>query len=165
VPVPFVVKTLFDIEGQGGSFDVTLSSRLNARNLENIVVELDLGEGAAGIKCIAAKGTGGLGRGGVNALDMGSGGNTGASWAFDSKKRVLRWEIANAPPSSSWNLRGSFTTPSITPRPSHALQIRFQIQSYTFSSLKVEQLKITGEAYKPYKGVRGRVIGNVEWRW
>jgi hypothetical protein len=54
---------------------------------------------------------------------------------------------------------------SITPRPSHALQIRFEIQSYTFSSLKVEQLKITGEAYKPYKGVRGRAIGNVEWRW
>jgi AP-3 complex subunit mu len=71
-----------------GSFDVTMTSRLSARNLENIVVELDLGEGAAGIKCIAARGTGGLGRGGVNALDMGSGGNTGASWAFDSKKRV-----------------------------------------------------------------------------
>ncbi|KAF5322424.1 hypothetical protein D9619_001063 [Psilocybe cf. subviscida] len=165
VPIPFTVKTLFDIEAQGGSFDVTLTSRLNTRNLENIVVELDLGEGAAGIKCTAARGTGGLGRGGINALDMGSGGNTGASWAFDSKKRVLRWEIASAPSASSWNLRGSFTTPSITPRPSHALQIRFEIQSYTFSSLKVEQLKITGEAYKPYKGVRGRAIGNVEWRW
>lgn len=65
-----------------------MTSRLNARNLEDIVVELNLGDSASGIKCIAARGTGGLGRGGVNALDMGSGGNTGASWAFDSKKRV-----------------------------------------------------------------------------
>jgi AP-3 complex subunit mu len=54
---------------------------------------------------------------------------------------------------------------SIAPRPSHALQVQFEIQSYTFSSLKVEQLKITGETYKPYKGVRGRAIGSIEWRW
>ncbi|KAF8974705.1 Mu homology domain-containing protein [Flammula alnicola] len=165
IPIPFVVKTSFDLQDYGGSFDITLTSRLNARNLENIVIELNLGEAASGIKCIAARGTGGLGRGGVNAMDIGIGGNTGASWAFDSKKRVLRWEISNAPPSSSWNLRGSFTTPSIAPRPSHALQVRFEIQSYTFSSLKVDQLKITGETYKPYNGVRGRSIGNVEWRW
>lgn len=51
------------------------------------------------------------------------------------------------------------------PRPSHALQIRFEIHSHTFSALKVEQLKVTGEVYKPYKGVRGQSIGNVEWRW
>jgi AP-3 complex subunit mu len=98
-------------------------------------------------------------------MDMGIGGNNGASWAFDSKKKVLRWEISNAPPSSSWNLRGSLSSPSIAPRPSHALQVRFEIQSYTFSLLKVEQLKITGETYKPYKGVRGRAHGDVEWRW
>ena len=60
-------------------------------------------------------------------------------------------------------LTGDFRTTA--PRPSHALQVRFVIQSHTFSSLKVEQLKLTGEGYKPYKGVRGRSIGSVEWRW
>lgn len=112
-----------------GSFDLTFTSRLNGRNLENIVVEFNLGGGASGIKCIAARGTGGLGRGGVNAMDAGLGGNNGASWAFDSRRRVrligahtlqtitpdisqvLKWEINNAPPSSSWNLQGSFSTP------------------------------------------------------
>jgi len=54
---------------------------------------------------------------------------------------------------------------TLPPRPSHALQIRFEIHSHTFSALKVEQLKVTGEVYKPYKGVRGRSLGNVEWRW
>ncbi|KAF9482003.1 clathrin adaptor mu subunit [Pholiota conissans] len=165
IPIPFAIKTNFEIQENGGSFDITLTSRLNGRNLENVVVEFNLGEGASAIKCIAARGTGGLGRGGVNAMDSGIGGSNGASWAFDSRKRVLKWEINNAPPSSSWNLQGSFSTPSIAPRPAHALQVRFEIQSYTFSSLKVEQLKITGETYKPYKGVRGRTIGNVEWRW
>jgi len=47
----------------------------------------------------------------------------------------------------------------------HALQVRFEIQSHTFSALKVDQLRVTGETYKLYKGVRGRSIGNVEWRW
>lgn len=104
--------------------------------------------------------------------------------------QVLKWEISNAPPSSSWNLHGSFGTPCVkfpiysntrlafshpnlctrilrssAPRPAHALYVRFEIPSYTFSALKVEQLKITGETYKPYKGIRGRAIGNVEWRW
>ncbi|KDR83498.1 hypothetical protein GALMADRAFT_261870 [Galerina marginata CBS 339.88] len=165
VPIPFVLKTNFDLQDHNASFDITLTSRLSGRSLENLVVELNLGDGASGIKCIAARGTGGLGRGGVGSMDVGIGGNNGASWAFDSKKRVLKWEINNAPPSSSWNIRGSFSTPSIAPRPSHAVQVRFEIQSYTFSSLKVDQLKITGENYKLYKGVRGRSLGDVEWRW
>ncbi|KAF8204837.1 Mu homology domain-containing protein [Pholiota molesta] len=135
IPIPFVIKSNFDLLDYGG---------------EITIVHFNYS---------------GLGRGGVNALDSGIGGSSGASWAFDSRKRVLKWEISSAPPSSSWNLQGSFSTQSIAPRPSHALQVQFEIQSYTFSSLKVEQLKITGETYKPYKGVRGRAIGNVEWRW
>jgi len=165
VPIPFGLKINFDLQEYNASFDVTLTSRLTTRLLEDVVVEFNLGEGASAIKCVAARGTGGLGRGGVGSMDVGLGGSSGASWTFDIKKRVLKWEIPSVPPSSNWNLRGSFTTPTIAPRPSHALQVRFEIQSHTFSSLKVEQLKLTGESYKPYKGVRGRSIGNVEWRW
>lgn len=97
-------------------------------------------------------------------------------------RQVVRWEIPVVPPSSVWLLRGSFTSSlvfSVTgstldlnfsarnsvARPAHALQVRFAISSYTFSALKVDQLKVTGEVYKPYKGVRGRVTGDVEWRW
>ena len=72
---------------------MTLTSRLSTRPLENVVVELNLGNGASGIKCIAARGTGGLGHGGVGAYDTGIGGNSGASWAFDSRKRVSLFQI------------------------------------------------------------------------
>ncbi|KAF9057497.1 Mu homology domain-containing protein [Panaeolus papilionaceus] len=164
VPLPFVIKSSFDLQDFNASFDINFTSRLTTRPLENVVVELNLGHGASGIKCVAARGMGGLGRGG-GGMDLSGGGNVGASWAFDSKKKVLKWEISAVPPSSTWSLRGSFTTPTIAPRPSHALQVRFEIQSHTFSSLKVEQLKVTKEEYKPYKGVRGRSIGRVEWRW
>jgi len=168
VPLPFTLKTSVELEDHGGAFDITLTSRLATRAIESLVAEMHLGEGAGGIKCITGQGsgTGKFGRG-MSSLDSGPVvGITGASWSFDSNRKMLRWEIPVIPPSSSWNLRGSFTTPlTLSPRPSHALQIRFEIHSYTFSALKVDQLKVTGEMYKPYKGVRGRSLGNVEWRW
>jgi hypothetical protein len=34
----------------------------------------------------------------------------------------------------------------------------------SFSGLKVDQLKLSGETYKPYKGLRGRAPGRVEWK-
>ncbi|KAJ3503398.1 hypothetical protein NLJ89_g8452 [Agrocybe chaxingu] len=111
VPIPFIMKAKIEVEDNSASFDITLTSRLTTRPLENLVIDFNLGEEASGIKCIAARGTGGLGRGGTNGLDMGHGGNSGASWAFDSRKKILRWEIHNVPSSSSWNLRGSFSTP------------------------------------------------------
>jgi len=158
VPVPFTLKTAVELEDNGGSFNITLTSRLTTREIEHLVAEMHLGEGAGGIKCVTARG------GAADRYGRGVEG-VGASWAFDSNKKILRWEIPVVSPSSSWSLRGSFTTSVQTPRPSHALQMRFEIQSHTFSALKVDQLKVTGEGYKPYKGVRGRSVGNVEWRW
>lgn len=34
-----------------------------------------------------------------------------------------------------------------------------------FSGLKVDQLKVTTEMYKPFKGVKVSSTGKVEWRW
>lgn len=164
VPVPFAIKANFEIEDTTASFNLTFSSRLTTRPIENVCVELNLGEGAHAIKCVASRESGGLGRG-LSSLETGGSTSSTASWAFDSRKKVLRWEIPNVPPSTHWSLQGSFVASTAPPRPSHALQVGFDIQSHTFSSLKVDQLKITGEGYKPYKGVRGRTNGNVEWRW
>jgi len=105
VPIPFAVKSEYDIEDNSGmvnisrilaylfafnevaSFNLTLTSRLSTKPLQNVVVELNLGEGASGIKCVASRGTGGLGRGGVS-MNKGVVGNSGASWAFDARQKV-----------------------------------------------------------------------------
>lgn len=50
------------------------------------------------------------------------------------------------------------------PRPARSIQTTFSLSSHLFSALKVDQLKLTGEVYKPYKGVRGSSEGSVEWR-
>ncbi|THU78790.1 clathrin adaptor mu subunit [Dendrothele bispora CBS 962.96] len=163
IAIPLAIKTNIVLEENGVSFDVTLLSRLSTHALETVEVELCLGEGASGIKCALARGLGGGGF--VNASARNAEGSTGASWSYDSKSSILKWRIPVVPPSSSWSLKGSCTTSARAPRPSHAIIVRFEISSHTFSALKVDQLKVTQEQYKPYKGVRGRSSGVVEWRW
>jgi len=157
VHVPIVLKSSIEINEFGGKLDLTLTSRLASRTMENLSAELYLGEEATGASCMTSSGQ--WGGGGAKSLP------SDVSWRFDSKKKVLRWEIQNMPSSSTFHLRGSFTSSAKNPRPARALRIRFEIHQHSFSALKVDQLKLTGEGYKPYKGVRGRCIGDVEWRW
>jgi AP-3 complex subunit mu len=69
------------------SFNLSLSSRLPAKSLQNVVVELNLGEGASGIKCITSREAGGPRRG------MDAPVSSAASWAFDSRKKVRSFRI------------------------------------------------------------------------
>ncbi|KAF5363318.1 hypothetical protein D9756_000586 [Leucocoprinus leucothites] len=85
VPIPFVIKTVYDLEDNGAQFDITFTSRLTTRALENIVIEMNVGRGAGGIKCVATRGTG-IGRN--VGMDMGMTNNMGASWAFDTNKKA-----------------------------------------------------------------------------
>ncbi|KAG6830632.1 hypothetical protein H0H92_015724 [Tricholoma furcatifolium] len=179
VPIPFTLKTAIELEDNGGSFNLTLTSRLTTRDIENLVAELHLGEGAGGIKCVTARG------GAADRYGRGVEG-LGTSWAFDSSKKVSDHFAMGNPTRITFKFMESsrvfhhfivcllFPIMSslihwrhrvLAPRPSHAVQIRFEIQSHTFSALKVDQFKLTGETYKPFKGVRGRSVGNVEWRW
>jgi AP-3 complex subunit mu len=103
VPIPIALKPVIEFEENGGwypllriylaltctiaTFDITLTSRLTTRAMENLVATLYLGEDAGGIKCIAGRGSGGFARG-LSSLESGASISIGASWAFDTKKRV-----------------------------------------------------------------------------
>lgn len=195
-PLPFTVKSSISIEEStctpifhsfifhpltypSGSFQINLTSRLPSHAIENLIAEMYLGAGVVGLNCTTNRGTSGGGF--SNTSGKSSGASAASSWVFDSRKSTLRWEIPLVAPSSSWSISGSFrSTPSTkptTPRPSHAIQFRFEIPGHTYSAMKVEQLKVTqsgmggvsdtgkGGPQKPYKGVRGRSVGDIEWRW
>ncbi|KAJ7590738.1 Mu homology domain-containing protein [Mycena floridula] len=158
-PLPFAIKASLTAELNASyAFEISFISRLNTHTFDNLVGEIYLGQGAGAIKCTSSRGHGGFG----NSTTEGK--TSSSSWVFDSRRMVLKWEIPHVPPSSTWLLRGSFTSSS---RPSRAINIRFEIASHTYSSMKVEQLKVSsaGEAYKPFKGVRGRSTCDVEWRF
>ncbi|KLO16382.1 clathrin adaptor, mu subunit [Schizopora paradoxa] len=143
IPLPFTLTPSITLSENGGVIDLTLTSRLSARVIERIVVELVLGRGVTGASCTVS---------------------SGATWGFDPKARRLRWEIQKAPQGASYSLRGTFSATE-KPSPARAFQISFDISQNTFSGLKVDQLRVQNEGYKPYKGVRGKSIGDVEWRW
>ncbi len=53
-------------------------------------------------------------------------------------------------------------------RPTHVLSTSFTVANVangsTFSGLRVGKFSVS-EDYTPYKGVRGRAEGKIEWRW
>jgi AP-3 complex subunit mu len=144
--------------------DLSLTPRLSGgiTTLNDLAVELYLGhdQGISAVRCDVARGLGGFG-----AADEGNGGGGIGGWSYDPRRRVLRWEIGTASSGTTCTLRGSWSAgPDAAPRPARALQVTFGVPRTTFSALKIDQLKVTGEAYKPYKGMRGRSTGKVEWR-
>jgi AP-3 complex subunit mu len=54
-----------------------------------------------------------------------------------------------------------------TPIPSPSFTVGFGIQNHSLSGLKVDQVKVLGDAmYKPFKGIKGVVKGGrLEVRW
>ncbi|KAF8520060.1 clathrin adaptor, mu subunit [Gautieria morchelliformis] len=144
IPPPLTMKPVVTITENGGMIDLTLKSHVSGKILESTCIELYLGVGATSASCIVS---------------------SGSTWGYDPTKLLLRWEIASISPLSTHTLRGTFTSTALHPRPARAFKATFEIQQHSFSSLKIDQLKVTQELYKPYKGVRGQVCGTVEFRW
>ncbi|KAH7888072.1 clathrin adaptor mu subunit [Phlebopus sp. FC_14] len=154
VPVPVALKPNITVGEFGGSFTVTFSSR-TMKIMENVRIDLYMGEDATAAQCtVSSAGSG-----------VGSVGGIEGSWTFDPRTKILRWGIPSMHSSGSWVLRGSWTSKIKVPRPAHAFQIHFELPSHSFSPLKVDQVKLSSESYKMYKGVRMQSCGSIEWRW
>ena len=108
-------------------------------------MELYLGAGATGATRNAATG--------------------GGEWTYVPARRTLRWSLPPTASGRTATLQGTFTSTDAHPRPARAAQISFALPMGTLlSALKVDQLKLSGETYQVYKGMRGRALGRVEWR-
>ncbi|TRM68515.1 Mu homology domain-containing protein [Schizophyllum amplum] len=162
VPLPVSLKITVDLPqaaNDTATFTLVLTSRLTTRDIENFVGEIDLGQSATAVKCTCSSGRSTVG----SSL---AGASHGASWMFDSRNHTLRWTIPRVAPAATYTIEGSFGSGTMqAPRPAHAVRTTFAIPTQTFSMLKVDQLKLTGEMYKPYKGVRGKSDCDIEWRW
>jgi AP-3 complex subunit mu len=116
-----------------------------AATLDDVAVELYLGGGASGATRSAATG--------------------GGEWTYLPGRHTLRWSLPATASGRTATLQGTFASADAHPRPARAAQVSFAMPAGALlSGLKVDQLKVSGETYKPYKGVRGRAFGRVEWR-
>ncbi|KIY72853.1 clathrin adaptor, mu subunit [Cylindrobasidium torrendii FP15055 ss-10] len=134
-PVPITLK----VDANSGQLSLTLTSRMTTHSMEKVLVEIPFG-------------------GPVNGLR-----GSGSPWTWDAKSSVLRFEIAQLSPSARYNLKAEWN-PDSSPSLTHVVLIRFSIPSHTYSSLRVSKFTVS-EEYTPFKGVRGRSQGSVEWRW
>ena len=180
IAVPLSMRAHVSIEEHGGTLDLSFTSRLTTRTMESVVVELYLGEGASGASCTASQNAswsfeprslvGHL----AWKLGLASDHALPAEPALGDEERgpicyvhPARDICVNVRMTGSFALLCS-SHPSIsakTPRPARSFRVRFDIMQHSFSALKIDQLKLTGEMYKPYKGMRPRSFGDIEWRW
>ncbi|KAK8869688.1 hypothetical protein IAR55_000256 [Kwoniella newhampshirensis] len=170
--VPVALKASLAVEENGGRFSLTLSSRTNARPLEDLAISIFLGKGTTSVSATA---TGdrkplshGLGGHGVKEDGVGEGHVGGGTWEFDPHTQVLKWSLSSLVSTErAPTLTGSFTSTEKQPIPSPSFDISFNMQHHSFSNLRVDQLKVQGDVmYKPFKGVRQMSrAGKIEVRW
>ncbi|KAH9991663.1 mu-adaptin 3 [Russula compacta] len=143
VQVPFTLRAALSVTDHGGEFELTFVPR--AATLDDVAVELYLGAGASSATCSTSMG--------------------GGEWTYVTARRTLRWSLSPTASGRTATLQGTFASADAHPRPARAAQVSFALPpGALLSTLKVDQLKLGGETYKPYKGVRGRALGRVEWR-
>ncbi|KDQ07024.1 hypothetical protein BOTBODRAFT_39169 [Botryobasidium botryosum FD-172 SS1] len=152
--LPISLKASIQLTDFGGNFEFVLSTRPSVKVLESVVFTFFLGHTSTSANCSCLVGGGPIG--------MNDGKKEG-SWNYDPRSQVLAWDIAQLT-TNPIILRGSFTSTEPHARPARSVKIAFQMPRHSLSGLKVDQLKLTGEMYKPYKGVRINSSGKVEWR-
>ncbi|GMK59576.1 hypothetical protein CspeluHIS016_0801820 [Cutaneotrichosporon spelunceum] len=144
--LPFLLKAGMQLDETGGRFSLTLTSRVP--RLDDVVISIFLGSTTTGISATPAGDRRPPGQEGDGYVG-------GGTAEFDPHTQVLKWSLASVLQNErSPTLTGSFVSTSrATPDPAFA--VRFKISNYTYSGLRVDQLKVSGDvAYKPFKGLR-----------
>ncbi|KAE8541076.1 hypothetical protein D1P53_002430 [Cryptococcus gattii VGV] len=166
-PVPIQLKAGLTIEDYGGRFTLTLSSRLNTRPLEDINVSIFLGKGATSVSANASGERRPL-HTQIGKEETAEGFVGGGNWEFDPHTQIVKWHLASLVSTErSPTLTGTFTSTEVRPIISPSFDVDYTIQNYSYSNLRVNQLKVQGDVmYRPFKGVKmiGRA-GKIEVRW
>jgi AP-3 complex subunit mu len=84
----------------------------------------------------------------------------------DSKSGLIRWSIARLKSSQKPLLLSGTFKGDATPRLSSAITCRFVVPLKSIADLKVTSLELANETgYRPFKGVRNLLKGDLDWRW
>ncbi|KAK4052782.1 hypothetical protein OIV83_002069 [Microbotryomycetes sp. JL201] len=160
--LPISVTSSVTHGAQGGAFSITLTSRTPyARPMTNIQVRLALGKGANGLTATVS--------GGGYLRDAGgkvTGGGAG-QWEVVGDARqgqVLLWTIEELISTDRPAvLSGQYFSPAEI-KPAPAFTVSFESPMSSFSGVRISALKVAGEAYSIYKGVKTKGRGILEVR-
>lgn len=143
-PVPFNLTAAIDLLDESANVDLAFQLRLgSSKGIENIVVEWDIGHGVTSSSWIPTN---------------------GGSYTFDARSGILQWQVPATVGTALCNLRGTFNYSPSTLRPSPSMVVSFSRSDVCFSGIKIQDLRVSGEFYKPFRGVRSQSQCRLEVR-
>ncbi|KAJ1495609.1 Mu homology domain-containing protein [Baffinella frigidus] len=136
ITLPLYVKPQIHFSGSSGRVNIMVGpkSTLAGRTIEDVVITIPFTKNIATTNLSVNHGTA----------------------HFDDVTKTLRWEIGKVPKERSPCLNGnvSLVPGSDTPESGPTILVDFKIVMFSASGLKIDALTMSGEKYKPYKGVR-----------
>ncbi|PWN52486.1 clathrin adaptor, mu subunit [Violaceomyces palustris] len=162
------------------TFSIQVQSQLPPdKVVENVVITFSLGPGSHSVEASTSFGEV-IWNGGVGSRSGGGGGASVASqqtvqssevtsfgsFVWDQNSKVMKWSLEKlCSKDRPIVLKGSWKNEGEkNPNPSTAVTSRFSVPIHSLSGLKVSSLQIVGEGYKPFKGVRSMLVGEIDWR-
>ncbi|BGP38698.1 hypothetical protein JCM10449v2_002633 [Rhodotorula kratochvilovae] len=168
--LPLALTTSVTLGPAGGAFSLSLTSRAPpSRPLTNLELRLPLARGATGV---SAQAGGGAYRRDEAGRALGGGAGTWEVVAEEEaegsgargERQVLVWRIESLSSADRpANLSGQYYAAPDARKPP-ALTLTFDVPSSGFSGLRIGALKILGEPYSVYKGVKTSGRGVIEVR-
>ncbi|KDE08147.1 hypothetical protein MVLG_01628 [Microbotryum lychnidis-dioicae p1A1 Lamole] len=161
--LPIQITSSVTHGSQGGAFTISLTSRAAAnRPLTRLVVRVPLGKGANGL---TANVTGGpFHRDSNGNIEGGGAGRWDVVNLPNGEGSVLVWTVDElAATDRAAVLQGQYMSPSES-RGASAFTVEFTSAEAGFSGLRIAGLKVTGETYSVYKGVKVGGRGKIEVR-
>eukprot|EP00035_Acanthoeca_spectabilis_P020497 m.433235 g.433235 ORF g.433235 m.433235 type:complete len:417 (-) comp17547_c0_seq1:141-1391(-) len=135
ITVPIQIRPSIVFNDTGGKLDIEISPRsAGAKPIEDVVITISLPKQVNSVSCNPTVGT----------------------QSFDSVDRIVRWDVKKLPIDRPSQLRGTISIQPGAMKVEHQPTVRaqFKISGFVSSGVKVSRLEITGEKYKPFKGVK-----------
>lgn len=132
--VPLHVRPSIVYTENGGKMDIEVTAKCAGKTIEDVVITIQMPKV-------------------VNSVN---GTPSVGNQSFDQLDRVVRWDIKKLPNDRASTMRGSISLAPGSAKPDNQpiITCKFKISGYATSGLKVAKLDITGEKYKPFKGVK-----------
>lgn len=174
--LPLRIRPVITTGEAGGSFNISLApfgtvGPGGVAILEDVVVQLYLGSTATAVKGsiqsndnrrLAALSSSGSSSSSSSQANKSP---PGGSWEFDTVTRILTWKIpkllSSPVLSGTWQYDDNLGQSD----PSPVMSVRFKASLTNVSGLSITSLKVLGEKYSMYKGLRSNMKGHVEVRW
>lgn len=173
VTLPIRIRPIITTGEVGGSFNISLAPSGHVGPggvalLEDVILHFYLGASATTVKAsIQSNDNRRLGAISASGSTSSSVNNppAGGSWEFDSISHTLIWRITKLVSSPVLSGTWQYDDNWGKSKPSPVMSVKFRAPLTNVSGLSITSLKVTGERYSMYKGLRSNMKGHVEVRW